>query len=138
MTIKKLTLIAVALSPLLISTANAGQYVGGYYKKNGTYVAPHYRSKSDSRCYNNSSTKGNVNPYNGKRGYKSPYKTYTPYSGYGSRRYGAYDERFRNHGHRGCIYSMRVNHDGVCVARALNMVVCAGDDRNAVHLAVSI
>ena len=45
--------------------------VKGYMKKNGTYVAPAYRTKADSSKYNNYSTKGNINPYSGKKGYKS-------------------------------------------------------------------
>lgn len=44
--------------------------VRGYYRKNGTYVAPHYRSAPDGNFYNNWSTKGNVNPYTGKAGSK--------------------------------------------------------------------
>jgi opacity protein-like surface antigen len=67
-------LIALALSALLLFTfagsASAATRVHGYTKKNGTYVAPHYRSDRDSSFYNNWSTKGNVNPYTGKKGYK--------------------------------------------------------------------
>ena len=40
--------------------------VNGYYKSNGTYVAPHYRSSPDGNPYNNYSFPGNVNPYTGK------------------------------------------------------------------------
>jgi hypothetical protein len=40
--------------------------VNGYYKKNGTYVQPYYRSDADSTPYNNWSYPGNVNPYTGK------------------------------------------------------------------------
>lgn len=43
-------------------------HVNGYFKKNGTYVSPHYRSSPDHNFYNNWSTKGNVNPYTGKEG----------------------------------------------------------------------
>ncbi len=43
-------------------------HVKGYYRSNGTYVAPHYRSAPDGNFYNNWSTKGNVNPYTGKPG----------------------------------------------------------------------
>src|SRR5579864_4969899 len=43
-------------------------HVHGYTKKNGTYVAPHERSKSDGNFSNNWSTKGNVNPFTGKAG----------------------------------------------------------------------
>lgn len=42
--------------------------VKGYYKKNGTYVKPHYRSAPDSSINNNWTTRGNVNPYTGADG----------------------------------------------------------------------
>ena len=45
--------------------------VNGYYRSNGTYVAPHYRSAPDGNFYNNWSTYGNVNPYTGKEGTKT-------------------------------------------------------------------
>lgn len=34
-------------------TATAGSYIRGYTKKDGTYVAPHYRSSPDAYRYNN-------------------------------------------------------------------------------------
>ncbi|MEO8513451.1 MAG: SH3 domain-containing protein [Ignavibacteria bacterium] len=40
--------------------------VKGYYKKDGTYVQPHYRSNPDGNPYNNWSYPGNTNPYTGK------------------------------------------------------------------------
>lgn len=46
-------------------------YVKGYYRKNGTYIAPHYRSAPDKSLSNNWSTKGNLNPYTGKVGTKN-------------------------------------------------------------------
>jgi len=65
-----LTIIAMG-----IATAQAATRVKGHYnKKTGTYVASHYRSSADKSKYNNYSTKGNVNPYTGKKGYKSPNK----------------------------------------------------------------
>jgi hypothetical protein len=45
-------------------------YVKGHFRSNGTYVAPHHRSRPDGNFYNNWSTKGNVNPYTGKLGTK--------------------------------------------------------------------
>jgi len=45
-----------------------GTPVRGYNRRDGTYVAPHYRSQQDSIKSNNWSYKGNVNPYTGKRG----------------------------------------------------------------------
>lgn len=60
--------ISIAASSLFADT-----YVNGYYKKDGTYVAPHYRSSPNSSTYDNWSTKGNTNPYTGKKGTKDPY-----------------------------------------------------------------
>ena len=40
--------------------------VRGYYRSNGTYVQPHYRSNPDGNPYNNWSFPGNTNPYTGK------------------------------------------------------------------------
>ena len=45
-------------------------YVKGYYRKNGTYVQPHYRTKPDNSFNNNYSSYGNTNPYTGKKGTK--------------------------------------------------------------------
>lgn len=47
--------------------------VKGHIRKNGSYVKPYRKTNSDSRKYNNWSTKGNVNPYTGKKGTKNPY-----------------------------------------------------------------
>jgi hypothetical protein len=46
--------------------------VRGYVTKNGTYVAPHYRTAPNDTKLDNWSTKGNVNPYTGKEGTKDP------------------------------------------------------------------
>lgn len=43
--------------------------VRGYFRDNGTYVQPHYRSNPDGNPYNNWSYHGNTNPYTGRRGY---------------------------------------------------------------------
>lgn len=40
--------------------------VSGYYRKNGTYVQPYYRSSPDGNPYNNYSYPGNYNPYTGQ------------------------------------------------------------------------
>lgn len=48
--------------------AEASIRVKGYYRKDGTYVRPHYRSSPDSSITNNWSYCGNVNPYTGKVG----------------------------------------------------------------------
>lgn len=51
-----------------INQAEAKTRVSGYTTKRGTYVAPHYRSSPDRTKYNNYSSKGNYNPYTGKKG----------------------------------------------------------------------
>ncbi|MDD3144798.1 MAG: hypothetical protein PHV23_01660 [Candidatus Gracilibacteria bacterium] len=45
------------------------KYQKGYIKKNGTYVQGHYKTVSNSKKSDNFSTKGNYNPYTGKKGY---------------------------------------------------------------------
>ena len=75
---KKLMLALIATA-LLAPPASAQVHVNGYVKKDGTYVAPYYRSSPNSTTLDNYSTKGNVNPYTGKAGTKDPYS-----SGYGS------------------------------------------------------
>jgi hypothetical protein len=47
-------------------------YVPGYTQKNGTPVQGHHRSTPDGNTWNNYSTRGNVNPYTGQPGYRSP------------------------------------------------------------------
>jgi hypothetical protein len=77
---------------LLIATAPAfaQTHVKGYYRANGTYVQPHYRSAPNNTTLDNYSTRGNVNPYTGQAGTVSPYQgsgnyyqpqqpVYTPY-----------------------------------------------------------
>jgi len=83
------------------SVQAADTYVRGYFRSNGSYVMPHYRTRADSSFYNNYSTYPNVNPYTGRTGtrrtpsYSSPsYRSYSspsyrlssPYS-YRSRSY---------------------------------------------------
>jgi hypothetical protein len=70
---KRLTVILLIaiMSLSFMSSASARVYVHGYTKKNGTYVAPHYRSDPDHSFNNNWSTKGNTNPTNGKKGSKT-------------------------------------------------------------------
>lgn len=70
---KKLFLSTFALSVIFTFSANA-DYTRGHFRSNGSYVSGYHRTSSDSLKFNNYSTKGNINPYTGKRGYKSPYK----------------------------------------------------------------
>lgn len=62
-----------ALFAILVSNASlaATHSVKGYTKKNGTYVASHRKTTADHSKANNWSTKGNTNPYTGKKGTKS-------------------------------------------------------------------
>lgn len=107
---KKVT-VKLAVLVMILATcisAYADVYVRGYYRSNGTYVSPHYRSNPDGNFYNNWSTYPNVNPYTGSIGtrrtpsYSAPThyfqshsypslnynsrvrSSYTPYSSYGS------------------------------------------------------
>ena len=41
-------------------------YIRGYYRSDGTYVRPHYRTVPDSNPLNNYSTPGNYNPNTGR------------------------------------------------------------------------
>jgi hypothetical protein len=43
-------------------------YVSGYVRSNGTYVAPHYRTSPNATVRDNYSYKGNYNPYTGPPG----------------------------------------------------------------------
>lgn len=66
----KFVIFIILLSISTISYVYANVHVKGYYRKNGTYVQPHYRSAPDDIIYNNWSYKGNVNPYTGEIGTK--------------------------------------------------------------------
>jgi opacity protein-like surface antigen len=65
-------LLGASLLVASIATVQAQEYVKGYVRSNGTYVAPHYRSSRDSSTLNNWSTRGNINPYQGLRGMPHP------------------------------------------------------------------
>ncbi len=66
-------IIALLLACLSLGgTLLADVYVHGYYRSNGTYVQPYYRSDPNGTTLDNWSTKGNMNPYTGEPGYKSP------------------------------------------------------------------
>ena len=69
---KKLFLVSLAALFLISGLFNFAEakggsvHVNGYYRSNGTYVQPHYRSAPDGNPYNNWSYPGNTNPYTGK------------------------------------------------------------------------
>lgn len=73
---RKILSTLLIISILIIFAGNAFARdirVKGYYRSNGTYVQPHYRTSPDNSLFNNYSTKGNVNPYTGRKGYVNPY-----------------------------------------------------------------
>ncbi len=70
-----LLLVVIGLS--ISNFSEAATRVRGYYRKDGTYVAPHYRSDPDGSFYNNWSTKGNINPYTGEEGTKTSSNSYS-------------------------------------------------------------
>lgn len=53
-------------------SSSSSTRVRGYTTKRGTYVAPHQRSTPNKSKVDNWSTKGNVNPYTGKKGSRAP------------------------------------------------------------------
>lgn len=61
-------IIAAAIITITAAPVLADQYVNGYYRNDGTYVQPHYRSSPDGNKFNNYSAPGNINPYNGYNG----------------------------------------------------------------------
>lgn len=54
------------------STKSSTVHVKGYTTKSGNYVAPHTRSAPNQTQRDNYSTKGNTNPYTGKKGTRDP------------------------------------------------------------------
>lgn len=87
---KRLLTLAGLVLLLATGIAAADQYVRGYTKSNGTYVAPHYRSSPDSSYNNNWSVSPNVNPYTGERGTRSPTYNDDPPSNNSDSSYGGY------------------------------------------------
>ena len=86
--------LAVLISFLTVSLAEAGS-VRGYYRKDGIYVRPHFRSNPDNNPYNNYNFPGNYNPNTGSitpgdsdaylyhysnRSHQTPYNPSRPYN----------------------------------------------------------
>lgn len=70
------TLLAVSFLVIFAVSAFAGDvWVKPYFRKDGTYVQPYYRSRPDGNPWNNYSSKGNINPHTGKKGCADPFKT---------------------------------------------------------------
>ena len=83
----KMLVAALVAVSAFASVAEAQVRVRGYTRSDGTYVAPHTRSRPDSSTSNNYSTPGNYNPNSGRvtplpsYGYTPP-PTYTPAPAY--------------------------------------------------------
>ncbi len=74
-TIFFVTLLLIFSFTLLNATsAEAVQKVKGYTTKKGTYVAPHFKQSPNKSKFDNFSTKGNINPFTGKKGTVNPFK----------------------------------------------------------------
>lgn len=65
-------LLLSTLLGLMPTAANADEFVNGYTRRNGTYVAPYVRSSPDRSYNNNWSVAPNVNPYTGQMGTRAP------------------------------------------------------------------
>lgn len=77
------SIVILALASAFSVSAIADQYVSGYIKQDGTYVAPYVRSSPNNVQYDNYSTKGNINPYTGERGsQRDTTYDYKPYDSY--------------------------------------------------------
>jgi hypothetical protein len=75
--IKIFTLALVMVIYMIAPVTMGDVYVEGYYRNDGTYVEPHWRSDPDGDISNNWSTYPNVNPHTNQIGTKR-YKNY-PY-----------------------------------------------------------
>ena len=63
----------ILLVLVVTSTAKAQDtFVDGYYRNDGAYVQPHYRSAPNNNPYDNYSIQGNINPYTGVVGQQKP------------------------------------------------------------------
>lgn len=65
-----LVITAVTLLVLAPSEAEAKVRIKGYMRGNGTYVQPYYRSNPNYYKFDNWSSRGNINLYTGRKGYK--------------------------------------------------------------------
>lgn len=64
-----MAILVVALVVAMVGQlAEADVHVRGHFRRDGTYVRPHWRSDPDGNVGNNWSTYPNVNPYTGKVG----------------------------------------------------------------------
>lgn len=75
---KKLFILSVLLVGVLLFSESAEARttrIRGYFKPStGSYVAPHYKTTPNRSKFDNFSTKGNYNPYTGKKGTVNPFR----------------------------------------------------------------
>ena len=105
---------AMVLSGIAMSQSQV--YVNGYYKSNGTYVAPHYRTAPNNTVYDNWSTYPNYNPYTGKQGTKTYSNSYYNNSYYNNSYYNNsyYSQPSYNYNY---YYSYSPEETRMCTAR---------------------
>ena len=79
-----------AIVSVIPTVAVSQTHVDGHYRRDGTYVPPHYRTNPNSTTSDNWTTRGNTNPYTGERGTVDPYRERdrSPTFGSGSSGYG--------------------------------------------------
>jgi len=102
----KKSFISIAFFFFFFSVTFAQSWVDGYYKKDGTYVPGHFKSNSNNTTLDNYSTKGNINPFTGEKGYKDPYKTSTSYKAFD---YNSYDYNLNNNTEKKKTYDWNNN-----------------------------
>lgn len=74
---KKIILSIAIILTLLITTSVEARTikVKSYFKPStGKYVSSYFKTSANKTKIDNFSTKGNYNPYTGKKGYANPYK----------------------------------------------------------------
>lgn len=64
---RSLLLMILTFLPSQLTQAS-DDFVHGHKRSNGTVVESYYRTKANETINDNYSTKGNINPYTGKRG----------------------------------------------------------------------
>ncbi len=78
---KTLLSLIFLLALIFPSIVYADQFVNGYVRRDGTYVAPHIRSSPNNTVIDNHSLSGNRNPYNGNIGSnRYEHDTTSPYN----------------------------------------------------------
>jgi len=68
---KKMFLIIALLFITSALSAQSVRYQKGYYRKDGTYVHGHYKTRKNHTNRDNYSTSGNYNTYTHKKGYRA-------------------------------------------------------------------